>query len=118
MADKPNRNRAFDFAQDVTKQLLTLSTAVITITISFADNLAERAPCDARSVLFISWGLFALSIVLGVFTLLNLTGRVENAEDAQSEGIYSGAVRAMSIGQIICFLLAFVGIVYFGARAF
>jgi hypothetical protein len=112
------KTKPFDYAQDVTKQVLTLSTGVVTITIAFMKDISKNAPEDARIALFSAWGLFALSIAAGICTLLNLTGRVGKADDAASTGINAGAVRLFSIAQLACFALAIAGTVYFGARAF
>jgi len=113
-----DETKPFDYAQDVTKQLLTLSTGVITITVAFLDNIAAGAPEDARVALYIAWGMFALTIVCGIFTLLNLTGRVGAAASPQSAGIDATAIRAFAIAQVALFVLAIVATIYFGARAF
>ena len=69
-------SKPFDYAQDVTKQLLTLSTAVVTITVAFLKDVTTEVPVDARIALYLAWAFFAAAIVSGVSTLLNLTGRV------------------------------------------
>src|SRR5690242_1048270 len=50
--------KAFDFAQDVTKQLITLSTGVIALTITFLKDVATKAPSGALDFLHIAWVLF------------------------------------------------------------
>jgi hypothetical protein len=117
MADSSAKIKSFDYAQDVTKQVLTLATAVVTITVSFLKDIVTEAPGDARTVLYFSWALFALSILGGIATLLNLTGRVAEVESS-TEGIKAFAIRFFSLVQLISFFLAFACIVYFGARAF
>lgn len=112
-----NKTKAFDFAQDSTKQVLTLSTAVVTITIAFLKDIAKDAPGDARVVLFVGWALFAIAILAGVCTLLNLTGRVAGAEDSQ-EGINDGAIRLFAVIQQVSFALAIAATIFFGVRAF
>lgn len=117
MAETTNRTKAFDYVQDVTKQVLTLATAVVTITLTFLKDLAQDAPPDARTLLYIGWVLFGLSILAGVATLLNLTGHVEKAEE-QARGIYASGIRIFSSLQLAFFVLAIGCTVYFGARAF
>jgi hypothetical protein len=112
------KSKPFDFAQDVTKQVLTLSTGVVTITIAFVNDLAKNAPDLAREVLYVSWGLFGLAIVFGVVTLLNLTGHVGRADAAQPETINSFGIKWPARFQLICFFLAVAGTIYFGARSF
>jgi hypothetical protein len=113
-----DKSKPFDYAQDVTKQLLTLATAVVTITVAFVKDIATSAPADARIVLYGAWGLFTASIICGVCTLLNLTGRVGFADDANDEGIESWGIRAFALAQIVSFVLAVAAVTYFGGRSF
>jgi len=36
---KENQKKAFDFASDTTKQLITLSTAIVTLTVTFSKDI-------------------------------------------------------------------------------
>lgn len=117
MFETTNRTKSFDYAQDVTKQVLTLATGVVTITLTFLKDIAKQAPSDARVLLYVGWALFALSILAGVATLLNLTGHVEKAE-AKARAIYADGIRLFSFLQLLFFFLAVCCTVYFGARAF
>jgi len=108
--------KSFDYAQDVTKQMITLATAIITITVSFFKAVFEHPPSDAKTVVVIAWGLYVLSILAGIAMLLNLTGNLPTLEEG-SQGIYRGSVRFFSIVQIACFLLGLIGTIYFGARS-
>lgn len=112
------KTKPFDYAQDVTKQLLTLATAVVTITVTFLKDIAQQAPADARTVLFIAWALFATSIIAGVATLQNLTGHVGSADEPASDGIMTAGIRFFAIAQMMLFVLAIGGTIYFGARSF
>jgi hypothetical protein len=112
------KTKPFDYAQDVTKQLLTLSTAIVTITVAFIKDIAKGAPDDARIALYVAWGLFALAIIAGVATLLNLTGRVGHADAADNEGIRAAGVRMFAVAQILFFVAAICATIYFGARSF
>ena len=70
-----SQKKAFDFAQELTKQVITLSTAVITVTISFfKDIFGATVPSLAKILLACGWGVFTLSIVFGVMTLMGMTG--------------------------------------------
>ncbi|HEY4779206.1 MAG TPA: hypothetical protein VIH47_06415 [Solirubrobacterales bacterium] len=117
MAGASDKTKAFDYAQEATKQVLTLATAVVTITVSFLKDIVSAAPGDARTLLYIAWGLFTLSILGGIATLYNLTGHVGEAETS-SEGINVFGIRLFSGLQLISFVLAIACVVYFGARAF
>jgi hypothetical protein len=108
--------KSFDYTQDVTKQMITLSTGVIVITVSFFKEVFPHPPADAKTVIVISWGFFAISVLAGIATLLNLTGNLPS-QTKESEGIYRDSIRLWSIIQIACFLLAIIGTIYFGARS-
>ena len=112
-----NRTKSFDYAQEATKQVLTLATGVVTITLTFLKDIAKEAPSDARTVLYIGWILFGLSILAGIATLLNLTGNVEKAEEKE-RSVYAKGIVLFSIAQLLFFVLAVGCTVYFGARAF
>lgn len=112
------KSKPFDYAQDVTKQILTLSTAVVTITVTFPTVLGRAAPSDARAALYGAWVLFALAIVTGVATLLNLTGRVGDADTIDSQGIDTGGIRIFATAQVVLFVAAMGATIYFGARSF
>jgi hypothetical protein len=118
MPDPVDVTKPFDYVQEATKQVLTLSTGVVTITVSFLKDIVSNAPSDARTVLYIAWGLYALSILGGIAALLNLAGNVGSAADTDSKGIYEPGIRTSSLLQLIAFLLGSIGVVYFGARAF
>jgi hypothetical protein len=112
------KSKPFDYAQDVTKQLITLSTGVVTVTVAFVGTIAPDAPSSGRVALYIAWGLFGLTILAGVATLLNLTGRVGSADKDGSKGIDDLGIRFFAIAQIALFVLAMVGTIYFGVRSF
>lgn len=112
-----DKSKPFDYAQDVTKQLITLSTGVVAITVTFLYDIVQRVPESGQISLFVGWSLFLLSIISGIATLLNLTGRVGNADNAGSTGVYEGVIRLFSAAQIILFLLALGATAVFGLQA-
>ena len=61
---KENEKKAFDFAADVTKQLITLSTAIITITITFSKDIINLADSAAKNYLLWAWILFIATVFL------------------------------------------------------
>ena len=75
--DEPLK-KAFDFAADLAKQLITLATGIITITITFAkDFLPREATPDAKRWAMCAWCAFLISIVCGVWMLMALTGTLD-----------------------------------------
>lgn len=128
---REEHKKAFDFASDVTKQLITLSTVIITITITFSKDIITFTDTSAKNYLFWAWILYILTIFFGIWTLMALTGSlqpmkkqakktetnggdnseisesVEEVQDiAQECSINSGNIRVPSILQIVCFIVA------------
>ncbi len=62
---EPRIEKAFAFAQETTKQLITLSTAVITLTITFLKDVVKAAPVGSAPYLQAAWVFYLLSIVFG-----------------------------------------------------
>jgi hypothetical protein len=45
----PGVEKAFEFAQDVTKQIISLSTAIVALTITFLTDVVRRPARGGRS---------------------------------------------------------------------
>jgi hypothetical protein len=86
---------AFTFAQESTKQMITLATGVIALTITFSKDIAGSVDQSARAFMLLSWIAFLVSVVFGVWTMLALTGTLEPGPDASTE---AGAANAGATG--------------------
>jgi hypothetical protein len=133
--------KAFDFAADSTKQLITLSTAILTLTITFGKDVLQKVPAGTTQKLTYSWVIYLVSIFFGIATLLALTGtldpikkkargkgtdqeKVGTEEEVKAAGaseqgsqpftIQGLNVRFFSILQILSFLIATVLVVMTG----
>ena len=73
------RQKALEFANDLAKQLITLSTGILAITITFSKDVikASNIPRNVVILLMISWGVYLFSIVCGIWTMMALTGELE-----------------------------------------
>lgn len=69
--------KAFDFYADSTKQLITLSTAIIAVTITFAKDILGALPGFAKLSLMIALICYLVSVFFGLGTLLSLTGALQ-----------------------------------------
>lgn len=69
--------KAFDFAADVIKQLITLATGIIAVTITFSKDIIGASMLTNSSLIFYSWGFFLFSIMAGIWALLALTGNLQ-----------------------------------------
>ncbi len=110
----PIAEKAFDFAQDVTKQLITLATGIIALTVTFIHDLAASASTTAVHFVEAAWLVYLLSIAFGIVTLLQLTG---NLERGRPPSIYGKGITTASILQIVCFVGATSCVVIFGIKA-
>jgi hypothetical protein len=110
MAMSPEQQKAFDFASDATKQLITVATGVVTATVLFSFGLDTRS----REWALASWTALTLSVVFGLMTLLNLTGNLQNATDAKPASINAKGIRQFSQIQIGLFLIGIALLVVFG----
>ena len=78
-----SQKKAFDFAQELTKQVITLASGIITITITFmTDFVGQTFPAGAKTLLAVSWIFYILAVVFGVITLMGLTGSLADGEDS------------------------------------
>ncbi|MCY1719133.1 hypothetical protein OU798_02185 [Prolixibacteraceae bacterium Z1-6] len=108
------QKKAFDYAAESTKLLITLSTGIITITITFLGDLTSDFAELVTWPLFVSWILFFLSIILGVATMLSLTGtllpknkKLTNLEEHEKNlSINDRNITFKSFAQIVTFLFA------------
>lgn len=132
MSEDQRITKSFDFAADVTKQLIALSTAIISLCVAFTDKIFSSSAAQSHSTtLLIALLGFVLSIILGIFTLMALAGHLGNpkhdtiaqGQSQQEDGqranqleaptaqtsqspIYKGNVRLLSIGQMLFFVAA------------
>lgn len=110
--------KAFDFAQETTKQLLTLATAIFALTITFIREIANTTRAEeALAWLHWGWGLYVASIAFGVMTLLTLTGNLVRPHGGDTPTIYGGNIRVMAGLQILSFAAALVLTAVFGIEA-
>jgi hypothetical protein len=112
--------KAFDFAADLAKQLITLATAIITITITFAkDFLPSAATPQIKGWAMFAWYAFLLSIVCGVWTLMALTGTLDQRSGRPSPVSIRGTNVVIPASlQIVFFLAGLLLTILFARLAF
>lgn len=92
---------AFDFAAETAKQLITLSTGIVALTLTYASGPGKSGSGHARRLLIASWVVFLLSTLFGVGTLMAMTGTL-----AQGElDVYADSIRTYSGLQIVTFVV-------------
>ncbi|HEY7452981.1 MAG TPA: hypothetical protein VH683_00360 [Thermoleophilaceae bacterium] len=102
---------AFAFAQEEAKQLITLSTAVIALTITFLSDVTEGGP---NGWLIAAWFLYIVCIVAGVGTLMTLSG---NLEKRHYPSVYEKNTTVFGGAQVLSFAAATLLVVIFGVTA-
>ncbi len=72
---------------DIAKQLITLSIAIVTLTMTFAEKLGTRSGelIHIPSVLQVAWGLLSLSLFFSLWTLLSITGTLNDLDKGKPE---------------------------------
>ena len=112
------RKKAFDFASDTTKQLITLSTALIALSITFKGNFNQSGN---EILLLICWISFFVSVLFGIGTLMALTGTLEKStekgETKVELSIYGKNVKRPSGLQILFFLLGLMFLGIYGGQS-
>jgi hypothetical protein len=116
------RKKAFEFASDLTKQLITLATGILAITITFSKDIVRAVgtqaavPRCAVFAMMIAWVVYLFSIGFGIWTLMALTGELEpRGEKATEPTTKNFNVFLPTVLQIGAFILATAAVIVFGA---
>ena len=105
---------AFASAADTSKQLITLATGVIALEMTFIKDVIATPGLLARSALALSWIMFLLSVVAGVWMLLAITGSLGGSQTLTPQTISNDNIRIPAMIQITLFVFALVFSVAFG----
>jgi ABC-type uncharacterized transport system YnjBCD permease subunit len=110
------QKKAFDFVSDYTKQLITLSTGIITVMVTFLSDELKSGGTASKILLVLSWLLFTLSICFGIMRLMALTGNLDpvKAGTPPNLTITSPNVRNTGGTQIVLFLAGLALSMVFG----
>jgi hypothetical protein len=111
------RKKAFDFCADATKQLITLASGFIVVTITFAKDFIVDVPDSSKVWAYWSWAFYALCIISGMLTLLAMTAELEPAKAVKDIPTIRKAVASWSLVQVSSFGIAIIFTVVFGICA-
>lgn len=95
-----------ELAADTTKQIMTLSTAIITVGFAFVKDIQSHYT-GKRVFLISSVILHLFSCGFGIWALLAITG-ITNDLASHPEGIFRFSVTLPSLLQIVCFFLGLI----------
>ena len=110
--------KSFDYAIEVTKQLLTLGTAVLALTVTVGVDVG-RGKHD--SYLLTAWAAFFVSIICGIWTLFALMTEFAPPRGQEDDGlpsVRSSRVRGPSLIQIVAFATGTAFLVLYGYAVF
>ncbi len=65
---------AFTFAKEIATTLITLSTGLLTLSVTYAKEILKGVPKSKEGTMKSAWGLHILSMFFGVVALMALTG--------------------------------------------
>jgi hypothetical protein len=109
--------KAFDFASESCKQLITLSTGILALTITFTKDLAGDLSSGEETLLTWAWVAYLVSVLFGVWTLHALTGSLASPKDPiPNQKTFELNTRLPSGVQIVTFIAGLVLTVIFGIR--
>lgn len=108
----------FDFSSDLTKQLITVSTGIIGLSITFLKDVLKTVPTTEAWALKWSWFIYLFSIGCGFWALMALTGAITRMI-ARSTNTFPIDFRLQLPAslQIISFALATLFMVIYGVTA-
>lgn len=104
--------QAFTAASDWSKQILTLSTGILTVTVTFSDKIFGDLTDSEKGFLFVAWGLYLISIGGGIWVLTRLTGTLVADRQVVARDVYQSEKQAAL--QVWTFGAATVAIAIFG----
>lgn len=105
---------AFASASESSKLLITLATGLLALEITFAKDIVVTLSRTGRILVGVSWALFLLSVVAGLWTQFALTGSLGVATVPTATTIFNSNVRIPATAQILLFLAGLGCTVAFG----
>ncbi|MEZ5070211.1 MAG: hypothetical protein R2751_04380 [Bacteroidales bacterium] len=111
--------KAFDFASDTTKQLITLATALIALSVTFHGNFSNQ---ENNGLLLWCWISYFGSVLFGIWTLMAMTGTLEKSTEKECKepvkfSVYGANVRIPSSLQILFFLAGLFLLGFYGGKS-
>jgi hypothetical protein len=107
------------FAKDLAEQLITLSTGILALTITFTKDVVKDTSNSPMRLLKLAWVSYLLSICFGVWAMSALTGTLVPLDPSTTNASLSINFNArLPAGlQVISFLIGVLLITLFGAMS-
>jgi hypothetical protein len=107
----------FDSASDLAKQLISVSTVILGLSITFLKDLTKGTQTAHFWPLRASWIIYLFSIICGFWTLMAITGSIESLLKNNNSPAIVDNIRIPAGLQIILFVCATVFLVVYGIVA-
>jgi hypothetical protein len=129
MADKPQLE-GLKSAAEVAKQLISLSTGVVALTVTFLEKIVTKdVPRTVPPLLKWACGGYGLTIFFGCLTLMAITGTFSaydrkandlplNAYQARSVEGHESNIRIPALAMVLCFVISLVLTILTGMTLF
>lgn len=95
---------AFNLASDLDKQILTLATGVLALSITFRKEFDNAPGFGSKFFLFGSWIFLLLSVCAGLFTMGKLVSLSLRADSVEKTSVLNDAMPFASTQEILFFL--------------
>ncbi|NMM00342.1 hypothetical protein HHL24_20665 [Paraburkholderia sp. RP-4-7] len=105
---------AFASVIDLTKQLITLGTGVLTLEVSFASGILSRAAIPKLWQLQWAWGLLLISVSAGIWAFMAVTGTLSSEKKLAPSTVFENNIRIPSFVQVFCFALGMASTMWYG----
>ncbi len=108
---------AFTLASTTVVQVITLTSGVLALTVTFAKDYLIKSKDSGFIPLKVSWACEVVSLFAGIWGLMALTGQIASTE-VDSPSVWSYKVTIPVGIQIVSFFVAMVALVVAGYRSF
>lgn len=109
----------FQSANDLATQLITLSTGILALSITFTKDILKDRAGAVTWPLKSAWVAYLLSVCSGIWTMMALTGMifsVTKTPDAYKSVSYGTSIIVPARLQILTFVLGTILLIVYGAK--
>jgi hypothetical protein len=107
----------FDSANDLAKQLITLGTGILALSITFIKDILKFNSQAVTRPLKFAWVSYLLSICFGIWTMMAITGsKFQIADNPGKSVTYGTNISVPAFLQILGFLFGTILLILYGAK--
>jgi hypothetical protein len=98
--------KAYEFAWNLSEQLIGLSTGLIGLTVTFTKDLFGEKSSSSHRLLLVGWVILTFSICSGIGALMALTGALATTRNLQQQLLGIGPTpRVFASAQLLAFAI-------------